>query len=343
MDTIIEAAQIKARERDESTEPDHSDKRIDIDSLEAAFSQVHAAPAGSKLLIGTGFNFLLCPDARYWLANFIQEQEEKIHQGNQEEVLTCLRKKAGSNVGTSEFLDSIQPPGLTTKANLKIKTMVAVIVDTLIEPSQEEETSFHGTLVISAKSTLFRGLWPLLKTTAYLFDYIKDGCLFAYLLQRFKFVLDSCSFLRGLIVFHGVSVISSGVIVGLAVQDSKVIVNLDGIQNIYIVWLLRVFFVICTDLMPLVIIFKAISLTTDKKRLEATRRKVGDASASLIWKSYDIIDTKKKEVMSLFSYIKTICSAGWCLYASLCPPDVERIIKDFIIPPFLHSKATSES
>ena len=82
--------------------------------------------------------------------------------------------------------------------------------------------------------------------------------------------------------------------------------NLDGIQNIYIVWLLRVFFVICTDLMPLVIIFKAISLTTEKKRLEATRRKVEEASASLIWKSYDIIDTKKKEVMSLFSYIKTI-------------------------------------
>ena len=251
VDTIIEAAQIKGREKDGSTETNGPDQRIDNDHLQAAFSQVHAAEAGSKLLIGAGFTFLLCPHARHWLANFILEQEEKIHEANQEELLKCLRKKAASNAGTTEFLDSIQFPGYPAKANLKTKAKMADIVDVLLEASQEGESSFYGTMVKSGKSTLFRGFWPLLKTTAYLMDYIKDGCLFAYLLQRFKFVLASCSFLRGLIVFHGVSVVTSGIIVGLAIQDSKTIVNLDGIQNVYIVWLLRLFFFICTPLMPL--------------------------------------------------------------------------------------------
>ena len=306
VDTIIEAAQIKGREIDGGTVPDDPDEGVDKDKLEADFSQVHAAEAGSKLLIGAGFTFLLCPHARHWLANFILEQEEKIHENNQEELLTCLRKKAASNSGTTDFLDSIQPPGKPTKANLKAKAKMAVIVDALLEASQQDESSFHGTMAKSAKSTLFRGFWPLLKTTAYLMDYIKDGCLFAYLLQRFKFVLASCSFLRGLIVFHGVSVVTSGIIVGLAIQDSKTIVNLDGIQSVYIVWLLRLFFFICTPLMPLAIIFMAISLTGEKKRLEATVRKVKDTSASMIWQSYDVIDVQKKKVMTLFSYMKTI-------------------------------------
>ena len=306
VDTIIEAAQIKGRERDGSTESDvGSDKRIDSDILEAAFSQVHAAEAGSKLLIGAGFTFLLCPHARHWLAKFILEQEQKIHKDNQDELLTCLRTKAASNAGTTEFLDSIQPPGLLSKANLKSKAKMAVIVDVLLEQNREEESSFCGTMVNSAKSTLFR-FWPLFKTTAYLMDYIKDGCMFAYLLQRFKFVLASCSFLRGLIVFHGVSVVTSGFIVGLAIQDSNTIVNLDGIRSVYTVWLLRFFFFICTPLMPLAIIFMAISLTEEKKRLEATWRKVKDTSASIIWRSYDLIDVQKRKVMTLFSYMKTI-------------------------------------
>ena len=136
----------------------------------------------------------------------------------------------------------------------------------------EEEKSCLGTMVKSVKSTIFRGFWPLLKTNAWLFDYIKDGCYFAYLLQRYKFVQDGCSFLRGLIVFHGISVVSSGITVGLAILDSKVIVNLNRFQNMYYVWFLRFVFFLCTPLMPLVIIFKAISLTTEKKRLEATWR-----------------------------------------------------------------------
>ena len=308
VDTIIEAAQIKGRARDGGTESnvpyDDDDDRIDNDCLEAAFSQVHAAEAGTKVLIGAGFTFLLCPRARHWLATFIMVQEQRIHENNQQEMLRCLRKKTASNSATTEFLDSVQHPGSLAKANLKAKATMVVIVDALLEQTREETISFCGMMLKSAKSTLFRGFWPLLKTTAYLMDYIKDGCLFAYLLQRFKLVLSS--FLRGLIVFHGVSVISSGIIVGLAIQDSKTIVNLDGIQSVYIVWLLRFFFFICTPLMPLAIIFKAISLTGEKKRLEATWRRVKDTSVSMIWQSYDTINSQKRKVMSLFSYMKTI-------------------------------------
>ena len=305
VDTLIEAAQTKGQ-TDQGTDPGDPEKSASNDILEASFSEIHKAEAGSRLLIGTGFTFLLCPNARHWLANFILEQEKRIHHDNQEELLTCLRQKAASNAGTTEFFDAIQPPGSLTKANLRIKTMVAKLVATLIETRQDKETSLCGSIALSAKSTFLRGFWPLLKTNAYLMDYIKDGCFFAYLLQRFKFILNSCSFLRGLIVFHGVSVISSGVIVGLAIQDRKTIVNLDRIQNVYVLWLLRFLFFVCTPFMPLAVIFMAISLTGEKKRLEATWRKTRDTSASLVWKAYDAVDSQKKKVVTLFSYMKTI-------------------------------------
>ena len=148
---------------------------------------------------------------------------------------------------------------------------------------------------------------PILKTYFYILDYVKDSCLFLFFLHRMDFIHDQCIILRGLIVFHGATIVTSSIIMGLSIQLSNDIIRLDRIKSFFCASFLRLLFFICTPLMPIAIIFQAVSLSVKKKRMVSNWiQETGNTSVSRIWRSFNLLEISKRKVMVAYSDLKSI-------------------------------------
>ena len=57
-----------------------------------------------------------------------------------------------------------------------------------------------------AKAKVINGFIPFLKTTAFIFDYVKDIFLFLYTFSKRAFITSK--FIKGLIAFHGLTILT---------------------------------------------------------------------------------------------------------------------------------------
>ena len=125
------------------------------------------------LLIGAAFTFPLAPIARHRLALAIQKEEKKRHG---DKWRSCIRRKAGSTKASAIFLDSLNPPGCLKRVTFQADKMLRWLSD---PPAQELDT-WYGQLWSKAKAKVVNGFFPFLKTTSFIFDYVKDLFLFLY-------------------------------------------------------------------------------------------------------------------------------------------------------------------
>ena len=170
----------------------------------------------SHTLTGAAFTFPLDPMARHCLAEHIRTEEEKRHGVTWR---MCLRKKAGSTKASAIFLDSLDPPGCLKKAAFKVDKMMRKLFD---PPAQEPDT-WYGRLWSKGKLKVTQGFVPLLKTSSFIFDYVKDGFFFYYAVNKIAFITSS--FIKGLIIFHGTTILASGVLMGMVVQMDRALIN----------------------------------------------------------------------------------------------------------------------
>ena len=124
----------------------------------------------------------------------------------------------------------------------------------LSDPPAQEPDASYGQLWSKANTKAINGFIPFLKTTAFIFDYIKDLSLFLYVLSKRASIISK--FIKGLISFHGLTILTSGILMGLSVQFDNAIVNLDSFVYPNFVWLMRVVIFIATPVIPIVIILQ---------------------------------------------------------------------------------------
>ena len=154
--------------------------------------------------------------------------------------------------------------------------------------------------------TLNKFLICTFKATYYLFDLIKDGCFFLYLYDRLKFIYSHAILLKGLVWCHGLSLLLSICVTGWGIQISGAIVNLDGIESPTCVNLLRVFFFVVAPLIPIVIVYRAVSFSIEEKRLKAKWRKSKDVGVTSLWHSYNLVSKKNRNLMMAYSDLKMV-------------------------------------
>ena len=198
--------------------------------------------------------------AKHRLAVAIKKEEEKRHGDNWR---SCIRRKAGSTKASAIFLDSLDPPGRLKKVAFKADKMVRKLFD----PPAQEPVTWYGRLWCKVKSKIIHGFVPFLKTTSFIFDYCKDFFFFLYV--WYKRVYIHSDFIKGLIIVNGATILTSGMIMGLTVQFDSAIVNLDILAYPSLAWPLRVAIFIATPLVPVLVILRALSLTTRKRKLES--------------------------------------------------------------------------
>merc|ERR550517_993055 len=95
----------------------------------------------------------------------------------------------------------------------------------LSDPRAQEPDTWYGQLWNRANEKSVHGFIPFLKTTLFIFDYAKDLFLFLYVLS--KRALITSKFIKGLITFHGLTILTSGVLMGFSIQFDNAIINLD--------------------------------------------------------------------------------------------------------------------
>merc|ERR1719336_962379 len=188
------------------------------------------------------------------------KEEEKRHGDNWQ---TCVRRKAGSTKAAAIFLDSLEPPGCLKEAAFNVEKMMRKLFD----PPANDSDTWYGRLWSKVKSTIVHGFVPLLKTTSFIFDYAKDCFFFAYVVNKIAYI--SSSFIKGLVYFHGASKLISGVLMGLTIQFDSSIINLDSLAYPNLIWPLRVVIFIATPVVPVIVILRALNLTTRKRKLES--------------------------------------------------------------------------
>ena len=256
-----------------------------------------------RLLIGSAFNFVIDPTELHMIAEFIQKEEAKIHTNNKREWKTCVRMKAGNDGATREFLDSLQPPGFLKICKFHLKKFLIWATGL---PRQRTSTRWNR-FWVKTKAVFIVGILPLLKATFYILDYVKDFCLFLFLFHRMDFIDDECSLLQGLIIFHGATILTSGIIMGLSIQMSNDIIQLDEIQSSCCVAFLRVLFFFCTPLMPIAIILRAVRISVKKEKIVADwGTNTESQSISRTWRQYNRLTTAKNKVMVAYSDLKII-------------------------------------
>ena len=156
-----------------------------------------------------------------------------------------------------------------------------------------------------------RGFFPLLKTYIYVFDYVKDCCLFIYLCYRIEFIATKFILLKYMIYAHGASIVTSGVIMGAWVQTNESLMGSINTMS-YSVLLRSIIFVV-TPLMPVVIILRAVNLMGKKERLvdawRRNRRMAKMTSVSRSWHSYRRLESERRRIMEAFADLKMVeCS-----------------------------------
>ena len=170
----------------------------------------------------------------------------------------CLRRKAGSTKASALVL-----PGLLKKVAFKADKMLRKLFD----PPAKEPDTWYGRLWCKVRSKTIHGFLPLLKTTSFIFDYAKDTFFFVYVFYKRGYVKRN--FIKGLIIFNGATILTSGVFMGLTVQFDPAIVNFDTLANTNLACPPRLAIFIATPLVPVLVILQALSLTTRKRRLES--------------------------------------------------------------------------
>ena len=158
---------------------------------------------------GAAFLFPLEPKIRHQLAVSIQKEEEKRHGNNWR---ACLRRKAGSTRASAIFFDFCNPPG----CHRRVAHKADKILRRLFDPPAQESDTWYGRLWNKAKAKVVHGFVPLLKTSSFIFDYVKDGFFFFYIFYKKAHITSE--FIRCLIGFHGATILASGILMGLAVQ-----------------------------------------------------------------------------------------------------------------------------
>ena len=70
-------------------------------------------------------------------------------------------------------------------------------------------------------------------------------------------------FIKGLISFHGLTILTSGVLMGFSIQFDNAAVSLDSFAYPNFVWCMRVVIFVATPVIPVVVILRALRLTTE--------------------------------------------------------------------------------
>ena len=269
---------------------------------ENAFSAIHETDGGIELLLGCCFNFRRHPIVWHRMAKFIQAEEEKVHGDNCQDVNRCLRRKAKSKRATTQFLRSLKPPSF-----LRIcKFHVSEALSWLTDPPDSIQSRRCNRSWTKLKMILFKSLLPIHQTTMYILDFIKDGCLFHFLLKRLQFVYSRTILLRRLIISHGVSIVLSSCVTGWAIQMNNTILNLSSIESTTWENLLRVCIFLVTPLIPVAIIYKAVSFSIQRQRLKAKWRRSNDVEVTSLWFSLNIIERKNRTLMVAYSDLKIV-------------------------------------
>ena len=211
----------------------------------------------------------------------------------------CLRKKAGSTKASAIFLDSLDPPGCLKKAAFKVDKMMRKLFD---PPAQEPDT-WYGRLWSKGKLKVTQGFVPLLKTSSFIFDYVKDGFFFYYAVNKIAFITSS--FIKGLIIFHGTTILASGVLMGMVVQMDRALINLDNVDYPSLIWPLRIVIFVATPVVPVVVILRALNLTTSKRKLESEWTRNQESTTKLYLK-HNKLDKEKRKVMKGLANIKIV-------------------------------------
>ena len=188
-------------------------------------------------------------------------------------------------------------------ASKKVTFKVDRCLRWLSDPPTQEPGTWHGRLWSKAKEKVVNGFIPLLMTTLFVFDFVKDIFLFLYLFN--KGTLITFKFIKGLNIFHGLTVFISGVLMGFSIQFDNAIVNLDNFAYPNFVWLMRVIIFIATPVLPIVIILRALSLTTEENTLEAEWMKKLE-SICKFYLRHSKLDREKRKVMKALADMKMV-------------------------------------
>ena len=246
--------------------------------------------------VGAAFTFPLEPEARHRLAVAIKKEEKKRHG---KDWRTCVRRKAGSTKASAIFLDSIDPPGCLKRVTYKVDKVIRELTD----PLEHEPDTWYGRLWNRVKQRMVNGGIPLFKTTAFIFDYVKDFFLFLYVLSKRAFIASK--FLKGLINFYGATILTSGVLMGLSIQFDGTVVKLDRFIFPKFTWVMRFLIFIATPIMPVVVILQAMILTTKKRKLESEWVKKQENICKLYLK-HNQLDKEKRKVMKALADMKMV-------------------------------------
>ena len=269
---------------------------------ENAFALVHETDGGMELLLGCCFDFRRHPMTWHHMAKLIHAEEQNTHEHSWHDVNHCMRRKAKSRKATTQFLRSLEPPNVLKICLFHVKEALSRLTD----PSNNNHSTRCGGTWTKLKMILINSLLPISKTSMYILDYIKDGCLFLFLVKRAKFVYSRAILLRRLIVCHGVSIVLSSCVVGWAIQMNNTIINLSGVQSPACEHLLRVCIFLVTPLIPVAIIYKAVSFSIQKQRLKADWRRSNDCRVTTLWFSLNIIQRKNRNLMVAYSDFKIV-------------------------------------
>ena len=146
---------------------------------------------------------------------------------------------------------------------------------------------------------------PVLKVSAYVFDFAKDVALFMYFgLDRWGFIHHET--IHGLIIYYGISILASSLAMTYIVQVTKDngIININAINHIYKRRFLRVVLFLLSPITPVTIIVKSVWLSMKMTRMLAKWKKVEDSSASNLWLEMEKMKEEKKKVSTFFSHLK---------------------------------------
>ena len=120
-----------------------------------------------------------------------------------------------------------------------------------------------------------------------------------------KIALISSRFIKGLVYFHGVSILTSGILIGLIAQFDNTLVNFDNLAYSNLLWPLRVVVFIATPVVIVVVILRALNLTTKKRRLESEWTRNQPSTTKLFLK-HNKLDWEKRKVMKALSNMKVV-------------------------------------
>ena len=269
---------------------------------ENAFSTIHQTEGGMELLLGCCFDFRRHPIVWHRMAQLIQAEELKIHGDNHQDVNHCIRRKGKSNKATTQFLRCLKPPSFVRICKFHVSEALSWLID---PPDKKQSRSCNRTWT-KLKMILIKSLLPVHQTSMYILDFIKDGCLFLFLLKRLQFVYSRAILLRRLIISHGVSIVLSSCVTGWAIQMNNTIINLSSLESPACENLLRVCIFLVTPLIPVAIIYKAVSFSIQKLRLKAKRRRSNDVEVTSMWFSLNIIQRKNRTLMVAYSDLKIV-------------------------------------